>query len=203
VYRLIPARRLAIGREARMASVARKLPLVLLGTATGLIIAAETSAILWSAKLLDAQAPELAAIAGAGAAFYGLCNALFRFQGDWLRAKFGDLPLMIGSLVIAIAGFAALGLSRSFAASVAAFAIVGFGTAVLVPCALALAANYVPGNRAAGISFISIMSAVPRIAAPWLFGWLVTATAIGIAFGVFAGVLSVALILIVVMRNLK
>jgi hypothetical protein len=61
----------------------------------------------------------------------------------------------------------------------------------------------VPGNRAAGISFISVMSAVPRIAAPWAFGWLITATSFNLAFSLFAGVLVVALILIVVLRNLK
>ena len=203
VYANIPARSLSGGRSARFSAIGNKTPLVLLGIATGLIVAAETSAILWSAKLLDAQAPELAAIAGAGAAFFGLCNAAVRVRGDMLRERFGDLPLMIFSLFVAIAGFAALGLSQSFAASVASFAVVGVGIAVLVPCAFAIAANHVPGNRAAGISFIALMSAVPRIGAPWIFGWVVTVTTIGAAFGLFAGVLAVALVLIVALRNLK
>ena len=199
----VPSRSLALGRTARLLGLPNKTPMVLLGIAVGLIVAAETTAILWSAKLLDAAAPELAAIAGAGAAFFGICNAVVRVQGDWLRARFGDLPLMIGSLMVAIAGFAAFGFSEGFAASVASFAVIGLGTAVLVPCGIALAANHVPGNRAAGISFIAAMSAAPRITAPWAFGWLITATSFNFAFSLFAGVLMVALILIVALRNLK
>lgn len=199
----VPARSLARGRTARLSGFPNKTPMVLLGIAVGLIVAAETTAILWSAKLLDAQAPELAAIAGAGAAFFGICNAIVRVRGDWLRARFGDLPLMMVSLLVATAGFAAFGFSQSFAASVLSFAVIGFGTAALVPCALALAAAHVPGNRAAGISFISVMSAVPRIAAPWAFGWLISRTGFSVAFSLFAIVLVVALVLVVAMRNLK
>ena len=177
VYCLIPARSLAMGRASRIASLPKKMPLVLLGLAAGLMIAAETAAILWSAKLLNGQAPSLAAIAGLGAAFYGLCNAGVRYAGDGLRARLGNLPLMIGSLMVAIAGFAALGLSQQFATSVAAFALVGFGTAVLIPCVFPLAAAFVPANRAAGgISF---------------------------AFGLYAGVMTVALILIIILRNMQ
>ncbi len=191
------------GRTARLTGLPNKTPMVLLGIAAGLIVAAETTALLWSAKLLDAQAPELAAVAGAGAAFFGICNAVVRVQGDRLRARYGDLPLMMASLVVATAGFAAFGFSHSFAASVVSFAVIGLGTAVLVPCAIALAANHVPGNRTAGISFISAMSAVPRIAAPWAFGWVVSASGFNMAFSLFAGVLAVALVLIVVLQNLR
>ena len=45
-----------------MSTLPNKSPLVLLGIAAGLIIAAETAALLWSAKLLDEIAPSLAAI---------------------------------------------------------------------------------------------------------------------------------------------
>ena len=126
VHRAIPARALAKPRAAVDAtSVRNKKPLVLLGITAGLVISSETAALLWSAKLLDEQAPALAAIAGLGAAFYGLCNATVRFPGDRLRSYFGDLPLMIGSLILAIGGFAALGFTQSFAASVTAFAAGG------------------------------------------------------------------------------
>ena len=140
----IEPRQLATGTAGRMSSLPNRRPLMLLGLAAGLIIAAETAALLWSAKLLDELAPSLAAIAGLGAAFFGICNAAVRFPGDWLRSHFGDLPLMIASLVVSIAGFTALGMSQSFAASVAAFAGVGLGTAILIPCIFAMAAGFVP-----------------------------------------------------------
>ena len=201
VYRLVPPRPLAFGRSARIAALPNKMPLLLLGLAGGLIMAGEMAAIMWSAKLLDEQAPSLAAIAGLGAAFFGLCNAAVRLPGDRLRARLGELPLMMGFLLVAAAGFAALGLSHNFALSVAAFATVGFGTALQIPCVFALAAAYVPANRAAGISFVSMIAGLPRTLAPWVFGWIAGVTGIGRAFGLYAGIMCLALLTIVMLRR--
>ncbi len=147
-------------------------PFSLLGLAAGLVIAGETAAIMWSAKLLDQQAASLAAIAGIEVAFFGLCHATIRFMGDRSRARFGDMPLMLGSLAIAAIGFLAIGLSPNFMMSVAAFALVGFGTACVIPCIFALAGRLTAANRAKGIGFISLVAGLPRALAPWVFGWL-------------------------------
>jgi MFS family permease len=202
VYRNVPARALASGQGGRIAALPRKMPLILIGIVSGLCISAEISAIVWSAKLLDDQAPQLAAIAGAGAAFYGICNAAIRFRGDGLRARFGDLPVLIASLCVAIAGFALLGMSVSFAMSVGAFAIIGFGAALLTPCAFSLAAAQTPQNRAAGLSFVSAVSGLPRTLAPWAFGWIALHQGVGFTFGLLAAVLTVALAITVALRSL-
>lgn len=197
----VKLRPLAKGQSARILSLPNKTPLVLLGLAAGIIIAAETAALLWSAKLLDEQAPSLAAIAGLGAAFFGICNAALRFPGDMLRSHFGDMPLMMGSIALAAAGFAALGLTGSFAASVAAFAAVGLGTALLIPCVFAMAAAYVPANRAGGIAFVSLLTAVPRSSAPVAFGYVAAGFGLASAFGLVAMALVVALILIITLSR--
>ena len=201
VWRHITSRPLATGAAARISSLPRKSPLVLLGLSAGLIISSEMAALFWSAKLLDAQAPDLAAIAGLGAAFFGLCNAAVRFPGDWLRARFGDLPLMMASLTVAIGGFTVLGLSSHFVVSVAGFAAVGLGTAVLIPCVFALAAGLVPGNRAGGIGFVSMIAGIPRIMAPWAFGWVAGGFGLGTAFGLQAVGLVAALGLVVLLSR--
>ena len=201
VWRAIPARPLAKGSAARMASLPNKAALVLLGMAAGLIIAAETAALLWSATLLDELAPALAAIAGLGAAFFGLCNAAVRFPGDWLRSIFGDMPLLIVSLMIGIAGFLCLGLSGSFISSVAAFAAVGLGLGLLIPCIFAMAARLVPENRAGGLSFVSLLTAVPRSVAPVFFGLLAAQFGTGAAFGLVAVALTAALVLILALQR--
>jgi len=179
------------------------LPFTLLGLAAGLVIAGETSAIMWSAKLLEQQAASLAAIAGIGAAFFGLCHAGIRFMGDRSRARFGDMPLMMGSLAVAAAGFAAIGLSQSFAMSVAAFALVGFGTACVIPCIFALAGRLTAANRAKGIGIISLVAGVPRILAPWLFGWLAETRSASFAFAMCAIGMLAALIFILLIRRLS
>ena len=76
VYRSVPARAVTAGRAGGLSHLPSRLPLIIIGLAVGLSIAAETSTLFWSAKLLNDQAPELAAIAGLGAAFFGACNAI-------------------------------------------------------------------------------------------------------------------------------
>ncbi|WP_421693368.1 MFS transporter [Aestuariivirga sp.] len=198
VYRAIPARPLARGKAAHIGTLPNKVPLMLLGVAAGLIIAAETSAILWSAKLLDDMVPALAAISGVGAAFFGLCNAAVRFPGDRMRSLLGDLPLMFGSLVISIAGFAALGLSSHYVVSVLAFASVGLGIALLIPCIFAMSANLVPENRAGALSFVSMLTAIPRVLTPLAFGLVAARFGTSIAFGLVAVGLLAALVLVTI-----
>lgn len=186
VHGVIPARPLAQGKASRMATLPNKFPLMLLGIAAGLIIAAETAALLWSAKLLDDLAPSLAAIAGLGAAFYGMCNAVVRFPGDRMRKLLGDMPLMIGSLIVSIAGFVSLGLSESYLLSVISFAAMGLGLALLIPSIFASSANLVPENRAGALSFVSLLTAVPRVLAPVAFGFVASAYGTSFAFGLVA-----------------
>ncbi|MFO0991040.1 MAG: hypothetical protein U1E67_03810 [Hyphomicrobiales bacterium] len=203
VHRWLPARRPALVTHALVDSSAIDVfPFTLLGMAAGLVIAGETTAIMWSAKLLDQQAASLAAIAGIGVAFFGLCHSAIRFMGDRSRARFGDMPLMLGSLVIATTGFAAIGLSQNFATSVAAFAIVGFGTACVIPCIFALAGRLTATNRAKGIGFISLVAGIPRTLAPWLFGWLAETQSTSFAFAMCALGMVAALICIILIRKL-
>jgi MFS family permease len=196
VPRMLPA------TSTKGSRIANGRPLIILGAAAGIIIAAETAALLWSAKLLTDIAPSLAAIAGLGAAFYGVCNAVLRFPGDRLRSSLGDVPLMMVSLAVAIVGFAVLGLSGNFLLSVAAFAAVGLGTAVLIPCIFALAAALVPDNRAGALGFVSLLTGVPRILAPWGFGWIADTAGMNVAFGLLASGLCIALALVAAFRRM-
>ena len=186
VQRAIAPRPVTAAKAARIGKLPSRTPLMLLGIAAGLIIAAETSALLWSAKLLDDIAPSLAAIAGLGAAFFGVCNAAVRFPGDRMRSLLGEMPLMIGSLVVSICGFVALGLSASFVVSVAAFASVGFGLALLIPTIFAMSARLVPENRAGALSFVSLLTALPRTLAPLAFGLVAARLGTPVAFGLVA-----------------
>jgi predicted MFS family arabinose efflux permease len=202
VHAFVPARQREVSTMGGFSHLSSRLPLVIMGLAVGISVAAETTSIFWSAKLLDEQAPSLAVIAGLGACFYGLCNAIMRFAGDYLRAKFGDIPLMLASLATAICGFSVLGLSNSFALSTVAFAAVGFGLAVICPCLFNMAAAQVPANRAAGLSFISAVAGPPRILAPWIFGWVATSHSTSFAFGLCGIMLVVCFALILGLRQL-
>jgi predicted MFS family arabinose efflux permease len=202
VYTFVPSRQRRASTLGRFSDLPTRLPLVIMGLAVGISIAAETTSIFWSAKLLDEQAPSLAVIAGLGACFYGLCNALMRFAGDYLRGRFGDIPLMLASLAMAVFGFSLLGLSNSFTLSTVAFAAAGFGLAVICPCLYNMAAAQVPANRAAGLSFISAVAGPPRILAPWIFGWVAASHSTSFAFGLCGIMLVVCFALIVSLRQM-
>lgn len=182
-------------------SPAARFPLIIMGVIVGLSISVETSAMFWSAKLLDEQAPALAAITGIGVAFFGLCTAIMRFSGDYLRGRFGEIRLLVTSVSVAIFGLIGLGLSTTFAASSISFAAMGFGLAIVCPCLFNMATTLTPHNRAAGISFISAIAGAPRIAAPFLFGWIATAFSTATAFGLCATVMMVALGFVLVLRQ--
>ncbi len=206
VYVAVPARTLPKRMDNPNTSgifASFSMPITLIGLAAGLIIACEVTALLWSSELLAATAPELAAISGLGAAFFGLCNAMVRLPGDSLRARFGDIPLMTVTLCIAIIGFIGLGMTSSFAANVFFFALTGMGLSVLCPCLFAMASRQTPHNRAAGLSAAMLVAGVPRIIAPSLFGWIAEVFSTRLAFGLCALVAIAALVTIHVLNRLS
>ena len=206
VYRNVPVRQkvsVASPKAKTNLRAAFTRPLLVIGMAAGLIISVEVTALLWSSKLLAETAPQLAAISGLGAAFFGLCNAMVRFPSDGLRARFGDLHVMMTMVWLAIIGFAGLGLTTSFASNVFFFALVGMGVAILVPSLLAMAARETPVNRAAGISVAMLIAGAPRIVAPTAFGEVAEIASTRVAFGLCAIVLFAAFIFMNVLRMMK
>lgn len=203
VRRKVPARpRPTTTGEGRL-PLANKFPLALIAVIAGICFAGELSSLNWSANFLGQRAPRLAAIAGLGAAFYGTCNAAVRYFGDGLRRRFDDLPVLIGSIIVAMTGFALIGLSWSFASSVSAFAVVGLGTALLTPCSFALAASYAPDNRVGGLSYVGMIAGIPRVFTPWIFGWIASQRGIGFTFGLLAGALAVALAIAIILWRMR
>ena len=198
----LPGRYSAMARAPHGVPAPRLTPIIILGLAAGLVIAGETAAIMWSGKLLDEQAPSLLAIAGLGTAFYGLCNASLRFAGDEIRARFGDISLIIGSLLIATIGFALIGVSQSFLLSTVAFALTGFGTACVIPAIFALSAKHMTENRARGLGIVSLVAGLPRVTAPWFFGWIATLHSTSFAFGLCAVAMAIALGFILLLQLL-
>jgi len=104
--------------------------------------------------------------------------------------------LMVASLTISIAGFVTLGASSNYALSVISFAAVGLGLALLIPCIFALSARLVPENSAGALSFVSMLTAAPRILAPLAFGFVTSEFGTAFAFGLVAVGLVMALALV-------
>ena len=121
-----------------------------LGLAIGVSVAAAKAATVWWSLLLRDEAPRLAAIAGLGAGFFAICQAMLRFNAGRIRLPVSDSRIIVFSFAIAALGFALAAADAGFAASLAGFALIGFGTGAIVPCSFALAARRSPGRLAGG-----------------------------------------------------
>ncbi len=175
-----------------------KLPkkiLVLIGVALGLNVACELTCIQWAGQLLAELQPDLAAYSGLGAAFYCACSGTMRLNGDRLRARLGDFTLVAASLVVAISGMIVLWLTRDFATSVFAFAVTGFGLAVVFPTLFSMAARLVPEARAAALGFVSGVGGLPRMVLPLILGTLAQAYGLRMIYAAAAIVAFAALLL--------
>ncbi len=171
---------------------------LLLGAVLGLTIAAEITASMWSSKYLAEQAAQLAAFAGAGSAFFTGSQAAIRFFGDPLRRRFGDYRLVMASLATAACGFTFVGLCEGFGPALFGFALVGLGTACVVPCCFAMVAARSPHRAAAALGAASLLSGVVRLPTPLFLGAMATAWSDAAAFLCIAVGLLVALVLFAV-----
>lgn len=190
----------SIARVGRVGHLWRHVPLLLIGLAVGLSITAETTAIFWSGKLIQEQFPALASFYGIGAAFFGLCAAAVRFAGDKLRARYGEMNLLLLSFATGAVGYSILGLSLSLEINALAFASIGLGLAVVCPCLFLMAAGQLPGNRVAGMAVVSLVAGIPRVVAPWAIGWVATSSSLSYAFGLAAFVPLSAIVIILWLR---
>lgn len=177
------------------AAAPRRVPgghgVVLLGVLLGLCIAAEVAAQMWSASFLERQARELAAFAGAGAAFFAACQAGVRLVGDRLRRRLGDRVMIAGSLALGALGYALVAAAPGFRVGLAGFALVGLGTACVVPCCFALLARE-PERAAAALGLASLVAGLIRLPTPLYLGFVAAAWSdevafAGIALGLLAG----------------
>ncbi|MFT3955532.1 MAG: hypothetical protein QM722_14410 [Piscinibacter sp.] len=165
------------------------------GIVLGLTIGAEMAAQMWSARFLERQAAELAAFAGAGAAFFAGFQAVVRLLGDALRRRLGDQRVILVSLLIAALGFMTVASSSWFVQSLVGFALVGLGTACVVPCCFALVARRAAEQAAAALGIASLVAGAIRLPTPLVLGAVAAAWGDAQVFALVAAGLVVALLL--------
>lgn len=173
--------------------------LVAIGLVAGISMAGELAAIMWSSSLLATEAPRLAAIAGTGAAFFAGFQWSIRVVADRLRARLGDARLVNVSLVVAISGFGIVAYGAGFWPSVVGFALIGMGTASIVPCSFALAVTSSGLAASAALAVVTLVTALPRAPMPALFGVAVERFSFALAFGGFTLLFAVALAISIAM----
>jgi fucose permease len=115
----------------------------------------ESATMSWSAVFLAGPAHAGAAVAAAGVVAFSVAMAFSRFVGDRLLARWGVAGLARRGGAVTCAGIALTLAARTPAAGLVGFALVGVGSAALVPAIFRVAGTSARTSPAAGIAAVA------------------------------------------------
>lgn len=115
----------------------------------------ESAAMSWSAVFLAGPAHASSAVAAAGVVAFSVAMAFARFAGDRLLLRWGVAGLARRGGALTCAGIALALAGRTPAAGLVGFALVGVGSAVLVPAIFRVAGTTARSSAAAGIAAVA------------------------------------------------
>jgi predicted MFS family arabinose efflux permease len=145
-------------------------PLLLLGVLASMGLIAEGAMYDWSVLFMKQERGSQASTAALAYASFSGAMAAGRFGGDWVRARTSPTKLMRASGVLAAVGMALALAVPSPVMALAGFALVGLGLSNVVPV-LFSAASQAPGvSPAHGIAAVSGVGYLGMMAGPPLIG---------------------------------
>lgn len=130
----------------------------------------ESAVLDWSALYLSANHGAGVAMSGMAFALFSACMAAMRFCGDAVRNRFGAVPLLRASGVIAAAGMTLAAFAPSAALACVGFAVSGIGIANIVPILFSAAGRYGGANPGAAIAAVSFIGYGGMLVAPTMIG---------------------------------
>lgn len=137
----------------------------------------ESAVLDWSALYLSSDLGAGVSLSGMAFAVFSACMAAMRFCGDGVRNRFGAVPLLRASGVIAAAGLSMAALAPTTGLVIAGFALTGIGLANIVPILFSAAGRHGGANPGAAIAAVSFVGYGGMLVAPTLIG--VTAEQVG------------------------
>ncbi len=149
----------------------------LIGLMTLFAFVPESAVLDWSALYLSSDHGATVSLSGMAFAVFSACMAAMRFCGDSVRNRFGAVPLLRVSGVVAAAGLSMAALAPTAALVIAGFALAGIGLANIVPILFSAAGQQGGANPGAAIAAVSIIGYGGMLVAPTLIG--VTAEHVG------------------------
>jgi len=196
---------LAWERDGRIDGMARARGAAPLGMvpwlAGGLVLIAflaENAAEAWSALYVER---DLGGATGAGAlgpALLGLAMGIGRLAGQGLAMRLGEQRLLTGGLMLAALGAGLVALAPLPVAAYAAFAVMGLGVSVVVPCALTIVGRLaVPEARGRAIARATILGYMGFFLGPPVLGLVAEGAGLRVSYALVAVVLLGALVLAV------
>jgi MFS family permease len=172
------------GAPAGSGRARRRLPLLLLGLASGCSIAMEMTSSDWAAFRLSDDFGAAPGVAGLAYVAFTVGMTSGRFGGDWVIARFGPRRVFNVAISMTVLGSAAASFVPNRGVVLGAYVIAGLGIATQFPKLYDDAAKF-PGRPGAGLGALTGGSRLALLVTPAMVGALVgsglsvgTATAI-------------------------
>lgn len=143
----------------------------------------EGAAADWSAVYLRQVLGADPGAAGLGYAAYSMLMAAGRFNGDWVRSRWGAVAVARGCYALALAGLLLVVFAPDYPWALAGFALAGFGGSVGVPLAVSAAASAPGHTPAANVALVSLVSLVGFLLTPPIIGSLAELFGLRFALG--------------------
>ena len=153
-----------------------------LGLLCFLVLMAEGSVLDWSGIYFTTEFKADAGTAGLAYAFFSGGMAASRFTGDWLRQKFGAVPMVVASALLTAMSIALAVSVSSFLTAVVAFTFAGIGIGNIAPVLFAGGGRLEPDAPGRGIAAVTTLGYAGFLAGPPLIGFAAEVTSLGHAF---------------------
>ena len=140
----------------------------------------------WSAVLLHDSLHTTAANAALGYAAFSLAMTSMRFAGDRLVSRWGAVPLLRSTNVVAAFALATALWVQHVGLTMLAFALVGFGMATVAPLVFGAAARRTQQGAGHGIAAMATVGYAGFLMGPPVLGWLAQASSLPAALSVLA-----------------
>jgi fucose permease len=152
-------------------SLLRDRMLLACGVLLALYVGSEMAAGFWSTVYLQQSAGMDAARAAAATSLFWAMLTLGRVIATVAGMRLGAEPLLTASVWVACAGAALLWIGHgSAAASVTAFALLGFGYGPIYPTGVAVLTSRFPHAAGVATSQMGILAAIGGALLPWIHG---------------------------------
>lgn len=146
---------------------------VLMFGSIGLVLMlCEAAVISWSGVFLHENRGATLAVAAFGYGAFTLCQTLGRFTGDRLTERFGRARVFRAHACVVVAGFTIVVLGPSQYVALAGFAVLGYGTSVLVPLIFSTVGHIGGDGAATFVARIATFTYTGILTGPALVGWL-------------------------------
>lgn len=129
-------------------------PVLMFGCIGLALMLCEAAVISWSGVFLHETRGATLAVAALGYGAYTLFQTFGRLAGDPLTERFGRVTMFRTHAIVAVIGFGIVLAGQSEFISLAGFAVLGFGTSVLVPLIFS-AVGHAGGDGPGAATFVS------------------------------------------------